>query len=125
MESILTQAVRSVQKSAFHKTLIMGLALQAITDHFGSQFISFVNTNILVTDLAEEHELTYPYSLDMPWVERSFVMDAIDDLRPKALRDGGRIVYMAFFGCTSWNAEKRRLFNKIASRRAHDSNPEH
>lgn len=41
-------------------------------------------------------------------------MDAIDDLWPKADRDGGRVAYMAFFGGTSWKAERRRLFNKTA-----------
>ncbi len=119
--SVMPRAVRPWLKIASRRTLIMRLALQAITDHFGSDFVRFISTDIA---MAGDGDLAYPYSLDMPRVERSFVMDAIDDLRPKAERHGGRIAYMAFFGGTSWKAEKRMLFNKTAPCRAQNPKPE-
>ena len=87
-----------------------------ITDHFGSHFVSFVNSDVLMLDLAKAIEATsfaYPYSHDMPWAERCFIMEAIDDLWPKAERDGGRIAYLAFFGGLSWKKERKRVFAKL------------
>ena len=83
-----------------------------IADHFGSQFVSFLHSDVLMLDLATAVKATsfaYPYSHDMPWAERRFIMDEIDDLWPKAVRNGGRIAYLAFFGRRSWRKERKRV----------------
>ncbi len=51
-------------------------------------------------------------SPNMPWAERAFLMDAIEDelkYKPEAVREGGRLAYLAFMGCKSWEAERKRV----------------
>ena len=55
----------------------------------------------------------------MPWAERAFLMDAIEDelkYKPEAVREGGRLAYLAFMGCKSWEAERKRVdsYNNLA-----------
>ena len=84
------------------------MALQEISEHFGSQFKSFLESRSTVTDSAPE---TRPLlSPNMLWAERAFLMDAIEDeLEPEAVREGGRIAYLAFMGCKSWEAERKKV----------------
>ena len=85
------------------------MSVQDITSRFGSKFVSFLETSDTVLDPAKVGSLAYPISLDMPWAERFFIMEAIDNHRLEAVREGGRIAYLAAFGSPSWEEEKERL----------------
>ena len=83
--------------------------MQDISEHFGSQCVSFLNAKAFIMDLTTFDRLMYPYSLDMSSGERHFIRGAIDNLKPEAVRDGGRIAYLAVFGSKSWEADERVL----------------
>ncbi len=89
------------------------MALQEISEHFGSQFKSFLESRSTVMDSAPK---TRPrLSPNMPWAERAFLMDAIEDeLEPEAVREGGRIACLAFMGCKSWEAERKKVDRMLA-----------
>ena len=91
--------------------LTQTLALQEIAAHFGHHFISFLNAGDRISDMrrklygAEAFGPAYILSLDMPWGERYFIMEVIDNLPGEAERQGGRTAYLAFLGRTSWEEE--------------------
>ncbi|CAL5225570.1 g8411 [Coccomyxa viridis] len=82
-----------------------------IAAHFGHHFISFLNAGDRISDMrrklygAEAFGPAYILSLDMPWGERYFIMEVIDNLPGEAERQGGRTAYLAFLGRTSWEEE--------------------
>ena len=80
--------------------------MQEITSRFGSHFVTFLGTDAIAATCDSP---AIPVSLDMPRAERSFIMEAIDNYRIEAVREGGRIAYLAIFGSPSWEEEKKRL----------------
>ena len=88
--------------------------MQDITSRFGSRFVSFLETNDTVMDLAKVDSLTYPISLDMPPAERSFIVETSNSHPEEAVREGGRIAYLAIFESPSWEEEKKRLTGMLA-----------
>lgn len=58
-------------------------------------------------------------SLDMPWGERAFIMEAIDDLPDEAVREGARSAYLAFVKSTSWEEAQNKTATEPAARYGH------
>ena len=88
------------------------LSLQEISMCFGYHFVTFLRTDALRMDMASTGTPAYRLSIYMRWVDRSFLMETIDNLQPEAVREGGRTAYMAFFGllgCCSWDREVKRV----------------
>ena len=92
------------------------MAPQEITSRFGCQFISFLGASFEMTDMAELVYPTHTLSLSMPWEERYFITEAIDNLPDEALREGARCAFMAFFGCKSWVDAWKSVGGQLADR---------
>lgn len=54
-------------------------------------------------------ETPYTLNFGMPWAERYFIMEAIDNLEPEAVREGAQSAYLEFFGRGSWEEEWKRM----------------
>lgn len=106
------QCSASQRQSSTHSA-----ALQEIAKRFGSQFVSFLGSDALSIDVAKGSRPACALSLDMPWAEKSFIMESIDYLQPKAVREGGRLAYMAFSGRRhmSWESELERVDAMLAA----------
>ena len=107
----------ALAEKCLHSMLTKRLAVQDITGRFGRQYVAFLETNDPVTDPAKDDSPAYPFSLDMPLAERSFIMDILDNHPHEAVREGGRITYLAIFGSPSWEEEKKRLASMLAQER--------
>ena len=83
--------------------------------HFGLHFPFFLLRDAPVMNIEKPESPTRILSLDMPWVDRSLLMDAIDNISTPAMRDGGRIAYLRFFDSTSWVAERKKVASNTSS----------
>ena len=86
------------------------MAPQELTARFGRHFVSFLMIDNLLIP-GPRHTL----SLDMPWAERSFIMEAIDDMLEEAMREGARIAYLSLFGSRSWEEEQKTVKAELAA----------
>ena len=93
----------------------MSMAPQEIANRFGCQFISFLGANVGMTDMAQAYASTVTLSQGMPWAERYFIMEAIDNLPEEAAREGGRTTYLAFFGRKSWVDEWKSVVYQLGA----------
>ena len=89
--------------------------MQEILDHFGNEFVMFLKTNHTLMATARDVSTTYTVSLDMPSSERALLIEAIDKISIPFVRDGGRVAYLVVFGAQSWEAEKKKFAQKLAT----------
>ena len=89
---------------------------QEIIDHFGCQFIIFLRCSAGLVNMAKANSPAHTLSIGMPWEERFFIMEAIDNLQPDAVREGGRVAYLALFGSRSWEGELKRVYDVLLVR---------
>lgn len=88
---------------------------QELVSYFGCQLIRFMGSKAGMADMAKANSPAYTLSLSMPWAERYFIMEAIDNLRPEAVREGGRTAYLALFGAGSWEEELKRVYAVLSA----------
>ena len=91
------------------------IALQAITKHFGSDYVAFLRSDHSLMDSTKRS--LAPLDPDMVLGERCFITESIDNLQPETVRAGGRIAYLAFVGSTSWEQERKRISQKLPALR--------
>ena len=117
LDSCIAAAYQPLQKSPFlgaHASV----AVQDIVNHFGDDFVFFLKTDPSLGGMEADDSMTHPLSLDMPWAERSLLLEAIDNLLLiPALQRGARVAYLLVFGGRSWEAEIEKVADKLAQLR--------
>ena len=90
--------------------------MQEIFNHFGNDFVMFLRPDPSLWWVAPDDSTctTQPISLDMPWADRSLLMEHIDKLLLPVLMRGTRVAYLLVFGGRSWHAEKKKLADSLA-----------
>ena len=101
---------------------LMEIDLQELTERFGCQFTSFLGSNAGMADMAKTEVFgsnagmsanaicpQHTLSVVMPWAERYFIMEAIDNIQPEAVREGAQSAYLELFGSRSWEDEWNRV----------------
>ena len=89
--------LQPLQRSPFIETHA-GVALQVISNHYGNDFVCFLKTDPSIVGAVPADSMRHTISLDMPWTERSLLMDAIDELLLPDLKRGARVAYLLVFG---------------------------
>ena len=91
------------------------VALQELMEGVDHDFLGFLEKDAQIMDTPSAKMSAYRIGSDMPWVEKAYMMEAIDNL-PEAVRAGGRNAYRLIIGDgRSWEAERKLVRAKLAA----------
>jgi len=98
-----------------HSTADWNVAMQTITMTFTADMVNFMKLDFENEDMAPANSSAHTIDVNMPWEERSFLMDIIDSSKISAARDGARAANCSIFNIASWPAEHKKVLAELSS----------